>query len=131
MGRESSKESREFKPLNLLWTSSSSSSSSRFLFGETLSFSTSLSSGVPIDEELSGESPEKNTFPVGRFPANGGDEGTSMEKVGPTITSIKMRTKNNNKGIHEEHRHTERKRVRGTERVSRFFFYFERENEKW
>lgn len=111
MGRESSKESREFKPLNLLWTSSSSSSS-RFLFGETLSFSMSLSSGVPIDEELSGESPEKNTFPDGRFPApaNGGDDGTSMEKVGPTITSIKMRTKNTNKGIHEEQRHRQRER---------------------
>lgn len=90
MGRESSKESREFKHFNLLWTSSSSSSSSpRFLLGETTSFSSSLLSGVPIDDELADESPAKNTLPVGRSPAyGGGDDGTSMAKVGPTRTSM-------------------------------------------
>nr|AFK36315.1 unknown [Medicago truncatula] len=52
----------------------------------------------------------------------------------PTITSIKMRTKNTNKGIHEEQRH--RQREREYEEPNEFhatydvFFFFERENEK-
>jgi len=85
MGRESSKESNEPNPFlpfkfNLLCTSSS----------------LSLSSGVPIDDELSGsdEPPVKNFGgPKKRWrPSDwlegGGDEGTSMVKVGPTKTSI-------------------------------------------
>nr|ACJ85956.1 unknown [Medicago truncatula] len=80
MGRESSKESNEPNPFlpfkfNLLCTSSS----------------LSLSSGVPIDDELSGSDetpPVKKRWRPSDWLEGGGDEGTSMVKVGPTKTSI-------------------------------------------
>jgi len=95
MGRASSRDSREAKLFKVFWTSSSFSGSELFwfLFDETTSFSSSVSSGVPIEDELSEEWPEKR--PYGRSAAgteayggSGGEEATSMVKVGPTSTSI-------------------------------------------
>lgn len=69
MGRESSRESREAKLFNVLCTCSSCSSSSLscselfwFLCEETASFSSSVSSGVPIEDELWEESAEKRAY---------------------------------------------------------------------
>jgi len=95
MGRESSMASKDPNPVrifNLLSTSSSS---------------LSLSSGVPIDDELSDSPPVKNLggpeirkfdrsfsgdplrkIRSSELPSSGGDAGTSMVKAGPTKTSI-------------------------------------------
>lgn len=96
MGRDSSKASKEPNPVRIFnWLCTSSSS-------------LSLSSGVPIDDELSDSPPAKNLggpeirkFDPSSFsgdplrkirfsepPSRGGDEGTSMVKAGPTKTSI-------------------------------------------
>jgi hypothetical protein len=88
MGRESSKESNEpnpFLPFNSLCTSSS----------------LSLSSGVPIDDELSGEPPVKNFGGPEIRNAVGKSSpvwsGTLIVKVGPTKTSIFNQKKENKK----------------------------------